>query len=380
MKIAFRYRVMLKNKKNVDNIFVIDYNLTIKTNHKINMVAIHFNIKKQRKDIMLKMEDVAKLANVSTATVSRVLSNNKNVSHKTREKVLEIINQLEYKPNKLASNFRKKTSETVAVILPDIENPFFAEIIKGCRDEALKNGFHLLLCDTSNSVEQEKEFTELVKERFVDGIILATARMPKGEIYNLSQEIPVVLACEYVESYEIPTVSIDNVTAAREATEYLLDQGHKRIGIITGPLEVIVSRDRVKGYRQALLLRDIPVQDFFIQEGDFSVKSGYDIMMKFLASEQKPTAIFASSDAMALGALKACKNKGLRVPDDISIIGFDDIPLCTLVEPELTTISQPKYEMGCQAMKMLLNIIDKNDLQQKQIVLPHKLIIRQTTN
>ncbi|UOF90355.1 LacI family transcriptional regulator [Fodinisporobacter ferrooxydans] len=329
---------------------------------------------------MLKMEDVAKIANVSTATVSRVLSNNKNVSKKTKEKVLKVINQLEYKPNRLASNFRKKTSETIAVILPDIANPFFSEIVKGFRDEALENGYHLLLCDTGNSAAQEKEFVELVKERFVDGIILATARMPKDEIYKLSQEIPVVLACEYVESYEIPTVSIDNVSAAREATEYLIDQGHTRIGFITGPLEIILSRDRVKGYRQALLLREIPIHDFLIQEGDFSVKSGYDIMTKFLANEQKPTAIFASNDEMAIGAMKACKSKGLRIPDDISIIGFDDVPISTLVEPELTTVSQPKYEIGSQAMKMLLNIIETNDLKQKQIVLPHKLMIRQTTH
>jgi LacI family transcriptional regulator, repressor for deo operon, udp, cdd, tsx, nupC, and nupG len=328
---------------------------------------------------MLKMEDVAKVANVSTATVSRVLANNKNVSQKTRERVMEVINQLEYKPNRLAANFRKKSSETIAVILPDIANPFFSEIVKGFRDEALNNGYQILLCDTGNSTDQEAEFVELVKEKFVDGIILATARMPKEEIYKLSQEIPVVLACEYIESYEIPTVSIDNVTAAREATEFLAKQGHQRIGCITGPLDVILSRDRVKGYRQALLLNELPIHDFLIQEGDFSVKSGFDIMMKLLASEEKPTAVFASSDEMAVGVIKACKNKGLRIPEDISVIGFDDVPLCTLVEPEITTIHQPKYEMGCEAMKMLLTMIGTNDLNQKRIVLPHQLIIRQST-
>ncbi|WCK56450.1 LacI family DNA-binding transcriptional regulator [Aneurinibacillus sp. Ricciae_BoGa-3] len=328
---------------------------------------------------MLKMEDVARLANVSTATVSRVLSNNKNVSNKTRKKVLDIINQVEYKPNRLAANLRKNTSETVAVILPDIANPFFAEIVKGFRDEALKSGYYILLCDTGNNTRQEEEFVKLVKERLVDGIILATARMAKDEIYKLSQEIPVVLACEYIDDYEIPTVSIDNISAAREATEYLIEQGHTEIGLITGPLDVILSRDRVKGYRQALLLHDLPFRDFFIQEGDFSVKSGYEIMMKYLAHEHKPTAIFASSDEMAVGALKACKSKGLRIPDDICIIGFDDIPLCTLVEPELTTVAQPKYEIGSQAMKMLLNIIERKGLVQKQMVLPHQLMIRQTT-
>jgi LacI family transcriptional regulator, repressor for deo operon, udp, cdd, tsx, nupC, and nupG len=328
---------------------------------------------------MSKMEDVAKLANVSTATVSRALANKGNVSKKTREKVLKAIEHLEYKPNRLAANFRKKTSETIAVILPDISNPFFSEIVKGIKAEASKCGYYILLCDTGNDVDLEEEFVTLVKEKFVDGIVLATARMPKEEIYKLSQEIPVILACEYIEDYEVPTVSIDNVTAAREATEYLINQGHKQIGLLTGPLEIILCRDRIKGYRQALLLNEIPIKDFLIQEGDFSVKSGYDIMLKLLSGEEKPTAIFASSDEMASGAMKACKSKGLRIPEDISIIGFDDIPLCELVEPELTTIHQPRFEIGLEAMKMLLNIIEKKELKQTRLVLPHQLKIRKST-
>jgi LacI family transcriptional regulator, repressor for deo operon, udp, cdd, tsx, nupC, and nupG len=329
---------------------------------------------------MSKMEDVAKLANVSTATVSRVLSNNINVSKKTREKVLKVIEQLEYKPNRHASNFRKQTTGSIAIILPDISNHFFSEIVKGVKDEVMKKGYQVLLCDTSNSVEQELEYVELVKEGFVDGVILATVKLPKETVCRLSQEIPLVLACEYIEGYEeIPTVSIDNVSAAREATDYLIKLGHNQIGFITGSLENVLNRDRIKGYRQALLLNDLPVQDVLIQEGDFSLKSGYDMTMKLLANKEKPTAIFTANDEMAVGALKACKNKGLEVPDDISIMGFDDISLTTLVEPELTSVSQPKYELGSVAMKMLFDIIEKKELKQKQIVLPHKLVIRNST-
>ncbi|WP_406678658.1 LacI family DNA-binding transcriptional regulator [Moorella sp. ACPs] len=327
---------------------------------------------------MVKMTEVAKLAGVSPSTVSRVLSNSPYVSEETRQRVLEAVKLLEYKPNRLASNLRKMSSKTIVVVLPDITNPFFARILQGLEDVARENGYHVLLGDTGNNLKLEKDFIDLVRERFVDGLILATARIRKEEILAISQEMPVVLACEYVEGYDIPTVSIDNISAARQATEHLINLGHKRIGFITGPLGVILSRDRLKGYRQALLLHEIPIDESLIQEGDFSVKSGYDIMMKFLAVNPPPTAVFASNDEMAVGAMKAIKHKGMRVPDDVAVIGFDDIPLCTLVEPELTTIAQPKYEIGTHAMDMLLKIIKKEELVNKQIVLAHHLVVRES--
>ncbi|WP_413300941.1 LacI family DNA-binding transcriptional regulator [Bacillus sp. 1P10SD] len=327
---------------------------------------------------MVAIVDVAKMAKVSTATVSRVLTNNKNVSPKTRAKVLEAVNQLEYKPNRLASNLRKMSSNTVMAVVPDITNPFFSSILQGFKDVALANGYHVLLGDTGNSLEQERNYINLVKERVVDGLILATARLPKEEILAASQEIPVVLACEYIDGFDIPTVSIDNVSAAREAVEYLIHLGHRRIGLITGPLSVILSRDRVKGYYQALNLNEIQIEGVLIQEGDFTVHSGYETMLKLLALEDPPTAVFATNDEMAAGAIKAIKQKGFEVPKDISIIGFDDIPLCGLIEPELTTISQPRYDVGYQAMQMLLNTIKKEELIRKQIVLPHRLMHRNT--
>lgn len=327
---------------------------------------------------MVKITDVAKMANVSTATVSRVISNKRNVNSKTRERVLETINQLEYKPNRLASNLRKMSSKTVMVVVPDITNPFFSSILQGFKDVALENGYHVLLGDTGNSLEQERNFINLVKERVVDGVILTTARLPKEEILSVSQEIPVVLACEYIDGFDIPTVSIDNVSAARQAVEYLISLGHRRIGMITGPLGVILSKDRVKGYYQALNLHEIPIDGVLIQEGNFSVKSGYETMLKLLALEAPPSAVFATNDEMAVGAIKAIKQKGLSVPKDISVIGFDDIPLCELIETELTTIVQPKYDMGYQAMRMMLSIINKGNLTRKQIVLPHRLMVRKT--
>lgn len=326
------------------------------------------------------MDDVAKLAEVSTATVSRVLSNHANVSQKTKERVLNAINELGYKPNRLASNLRKNKSSSIAVIIPDLSNTIFSDVVKGIKDEALEEGYHILLFESGNSIEQELEYVELVKEKFADGIILVTARMLKEEICRLSAEVPLVLACDYVEGYAVPTVSIDNTSAARAATEYLIRLGHEKIGLITGPLDMILSRDRVKGYRQAMLLHEKPIADFYIQEGDFTAKSGYDLTLKFLANHERPTAIFASNDEMAVGAIRACKDKGIAVPAEISILGFDDIPLGTWIEPKLSTVSQPNYDIGKHAIRMLFDIIHKKERSEKQIVLPFQILPRETTD
>ena len=327
---------------------------------------------------MVKMSEVAQLAKVSTSTVSRVLSNAPYIAEETRQRVLEAVKALNYRTNRLASNFRKRSSKTVVVVLPDITNVFFSKIVQGFQKVARESDYHVLLGDTGNSLQVEKEFIDLVKERFVDGLILTTARVPKEEIEAISQVMPVVLACEYLQGYDIPTVSIDNIGAAQEATEHLIKLGHKRIGFITGPLSIILSRDRLKGYRQAMLSNEIFVDESLIQEGDFTVESGYSITMKLLTANSLPTAIVASNDEMAVGAMKAIKKTGLRIPEDVAVIGFDDIPLCTLVEPELTTIAQPKYDIGCQAMELLLKIITGGFLESRQIVLPHKLQIRQS--
>lgn len=327
---------------------------------------------------MAKMSEVAKLAQVSPSTVSRVLSDSSYIAEETRNRVLEAVKTLDYKPNRLASNLRKMSSKTVVVVLPDITNPFFARIVQGMQQVARREGYHVLLGDTENSLRYEKDFINLVQERMVDGLILTTARISKEEILAISQVVPVVLACEYIEGYDVPTVSIDNVSAARQMAEHLIQLGHKKIGFISGPLGVILSRDRLKGYQQALQYHDIDIDHALIQEGEFTIQSGQNLMNKFLALSERPTAVCASSDHMAVGAIQAIKAQGLRVPEDIAVVGFDDIHLCTVVEPNLTTIAQPKYELGVKAMEMLLALLTGKELERRQIVLPHQLVIRQS--
>ncbi|MGC5325086.1 LacI family DNA-binding transcriptional regulator [Brevibacillus sp. SYSU BS000544] len=327
---------------------------------------------------MAKMTDVAKKAGVSVATVSRVLTGKDNILDETRKKVLLAVEELNYRPNKLARNLRKLESKTIVAVVPDISNIFFSDIIRGIETVAQQNGYYVLLGNTHNDIQSEIDYIEMVKEKLADGVILLTARIPKEEIISISQELPVVLACEYVDGADIPTVTIDNISSARKVVNHLVALGHQRIGFISGPLNVILSRDRLKGYRQALLAHDIPVDESLIQEGDFRIESGYQMASRLLALSQPPTAIFAANDEMAIGAIQSIKEKGFQVPQDIAVVGFDNIRITTIVEPALTTVNQPKFAIGCKAMEILLKIMNNEPIERKQIVLDDELVIRQS--
>lgn len=327
---------------------------------------------------MVRISDVAKLANVSTATVSRVLSNSGNVKKETTEKVLEAIQKLNYQPNILARQLRKLETKTILVVVPDITNTFFSKVLRGIEQVAIENDYEVLLGDTVNNVERERGYLDIIRQKKADGMILLTARLESHSLEEIASDFPVVLACEYLEGSKIPTVSIDNISSARKATEYLINLGHRRIGFISGPLNIILSRDRLKGFRQAMAQHNIPIESFLVQEGDFSFESGYNMMMKFLALDQPPTAVFAANDEMAIGAIKAIKSNGLHVPDDISVVGFDDIKFASIYEPALTTISQPMFEIGKKAMELLIKLINKDKLEKNQYILEDQLVIRET--
>jgi LacI family transcriptional regulator, repressor for deo operon, udp, cdd, tsx, nupC, and nupG len=188
----------------------------------------------------------------------------------------------------------------------------------------------------------------------------------------------VVLACEYLEGSRIPTVSIDNISSARKMTEHLIQLGHRRIAHLSGPMHVILSRDRLKGYQQAMATYELDLDPVLIQEGDFSYASGFNLTEKLLALQTPPTAIFAANDEMAIGAIKAIKQQGLRVPDDIAVAGFDDIQMSSIFEPALTTIAQPVFEIGSTAMELLVRLMEKKEVMKQRFVLEDRLIIRQS--
>ena len=282
---------------------------------------------------MVRIADVAKMANVSTATVSRVISNAGTVKKETANKVLEAIDKLNYKPNMLARQLRRLETQTILVVIPDITNTFFSNVLRGIESVATAYGYQVLLGDAQNIVERERSYLDNLGQRKADGVILLTARTDQKVLEELSEQYPVVLACEYYEGSNLPTVSIDNISSARKATEYLISLNHKKIAHISGPLKVVVGRDRLKGYHQAMAHHGLHVESLLVQEGDFSYESGFNLMKKLLMLDEIPTAVFAANDVMAMGAIKAAKSKGIRIPDDLSVIGFDDIKFASIFEP-----------------------------------------------
>lgn len=325
---------------------------------------------------MVRIVDVAKKANVSTATVSRVLSKSETVKKDTTQRVLEAIESLNYQPNILARQLRRLETKTILVVVPDITNTFFSKVLRGIESVAIESGYQVLLGDALNNVERESGYLNILQQKKADGMILLTARVDGQVVEDIAKQYPVVLACEYTEGSEIPTVSIDNISSARKATDHLINLGHKRIGFLSGPFNSVLGRDRYKGFKQAMAQHSLTVESYLVQEGDFSFESGFNLMKKFLALDVPPTAVFAANDEMAIGAIKAIKSKGLSVPEDISVVGFDDIKFASIFEPALTTIAQPSFEIGKKAMELLIKIINKDELEKNQYILEDKLVVR----
>ncbi|MBU7591378.1 LacI family DNA-binding transcriptional regulator [Metabacillus halosaccharovorans] len=327
----------------------------------------------------MKMSDVAKLANVSPATVSRVLSNPDLVSKETREKVMEVINKVNYKPHIVARQFRTKETKIILVVVPDITSAFFSKVLRGIEHVAVQNDYQVILGDTENDTEREQEYINLLLQKQADGMVLLTARQDKTQLEEIAEHFPMVLACEYMDGLNVPTVSIDNISSARKATEHLIQQGHTKIAHITGPINVILSRDRLRGFQQAMMSHDLEIDSAYIQEGDFTFESGYHQMLKLLALETPPSAVFVFNDEMAMGVIKAVKDSHLSIPEDVAVVGFDNIKMSSVIEPNLTTINQPKYEIGKKAMELLLKLINGESLQKKKFVMKDELIVRESS-
>ncbi|TFE00624.1 LacI family DNA-binding transcriptional regulator [Jeotgalibacillus salarius] len=327
---------------------------------------------------MVKMVDVARLANVSTATVSRVLRNPESVKEHTRLKVLNSIEELNYQPNVLARHFRRNKTNTILVIVPNIANTIFSQIVRGIEATASEKNFRVLLGNTNRDVEKEYDFLNLLHQRQVDGLILLSGKIDHDILSELKDKYPLVLASEYVDDVEIATVCIDNIKSSFEATEHLIKQGHKRIGHISGPMNSLLSFDRLSGYNQALKEYHIDESKDLIREGDFSYETGYQQMCELLILPEPPTAVFAANDEMAMGAINASKKKGLSVPKDLAVVGFDNIRFSSIFDPGVTTIAQPAVEMGNIAMELLLQKLDDPDFENKRITLKSELIIRES--
>lgn len=325
------------------------------------------------------IRDVAELAGVHPSTVSRVINNDSRISEKTKNKVLLIIKKLEYTPNAIARGLKIKRTYTLGMLIPDITNPFFAEIARGVEDAANANGFNIILCNTDDKLKKERIYLEILKGKRVDGLILGTAHIKDKSIIELEKKkFPYILLSRNIEGLDKNCVIVDDVAGGIMVTEYLIKLGHRRIAHITGPPTVRAANNRLEGYKFALEKHQIEYHEELVKEGDFRIKGGYQVMKRFLKLAEPPTAIFAANDLLALGAMQAIQREKYHIPEDFCIIGFDDIRLASFVYPPLTTIRQPMLEMGALAVKMLLKIIEEGEFNQRKIVLKSKLIIRES--
>ena len=330
------------------------------------------------------IKEVARLANVSIATVSRCVNTPEKVTEKTRLKVQEAIRKTGYSPNTLAQSFRRGRTNLVMVVLPSIGDPFFTDVMRGIRTAAKAKGYSVLIEETQFNTMTADEIGTMLVSRQTDGIILLASMSPFGtEILSATsrRRLPIVIGCETVspELSDFPSVHIDNVVAAREATNYLIAMGHKRVALIYGQETSLLTRDREYGYRAAMREANLPIEEGWVVEGELTLYGAIRATRNLLSHEHRPTAIFCANDEMAIGALHAIKSAGLTVPGDISLVGFDDIRYAEVLDPPLTTIGQPAEEIGERVMyRLCREIDDKRAGTQEPEIVPHKLIVRQS--
>jgi LacI family transcriptional regulator len=321
--------------------------------------------------------DVAREAGVSYATVSRVINNKGSINPKTRERVMRAVTKLGYVVNQQARSLAGGRSQVVGLVVPGVDNAYIGEIIRGIDEELADESYDLMLYTTHRRKTRESTYVATLTQGLADGLLLVLPRAAGAYLDTLRRRgFPYVLIDHQGIDDAGPSVGATNRRGGYDATRYLIELGHRRIGFITGTLDLRCSTDRLDGYRAALAEYNIYADPALIREGDFLQPSGYAGARELLALPEPPTAIFASNDVSAFGVMEAARDCGLRIPEDISIVGFDDIPQASHVNPTLTTVRQPLEQMGHLATRMLLETIRDRARPPERIELPTELIIR----
>jgi LacI family transcriptional regulator len=323
--------------------------------------------------------DVAEKAGVSFGTVSRVINNDIHVRPETRERVQGVMQKLGYTANRQARSLAGGRSNIIGVLVPDLGTGYIGEIIRGIDAELSLTDLDLILYTTHRTASKEANYVANLAKGMVDGLLLVLPRSPADYTGTLTNRgVPFVLIDHQGIGRDCPAVGATNWQGAYHATEYLIKLGHTRIGFITGSMDLGCADERLEGYRSALRTYHLPNEPELIYEGTFFQPDGYAGATALLNLAHPPTAIFASNDVMAMGAMDAVRNRGLRVPDDISIVGFDDIPQASVMRPGLTTVSQPLEKMGRVATQMLLDLFRNKEKTDNRIELPTELVIRES--
>ena len=310
-------------------------------------------------------------------TVSRVVNNKDDVSQATRNRVMDVIEQLNYRPSSIARGLATQRTGTLGVVVPDISNPFFASIVRSAEEEAYAKGYSVFLGNTNEDPERELAVLQSLEDKHVDGLILCSSRLEDEALFDILEHFPTaVLVFRERKDAGVGAFTVDDVFGGQEAIEHLLKSGHRNIGLISGPPISLSAFGRLKGYQTALQAADIPINDSWIRHCHPVVEGGQETAYELLKHHPDVTALFCHNDLVAVGALQACAELGLRVPEDIAIIGYDDIRLAALVSPALTTLHVPMAEIGTKTMQMLLEQVEIETAAPKEVQLKPELIVR----
>jgi LacI family transcriptional regulator len=327
------------------------------------------------------IRDVAKQAGVAPITVSRVINNSGYVSASTRSRVEAAIAELGYVPNRLARSLRLKRTNALALVVTDITNPFWTTVVRGVEDAANQAGFTVILCNTDESSAKQDDYLQVLLQKRVDGILFVPAASAAEPVDLVQRQgVPIVVLDRQVPGAQVDVVRGDSEGGAYQLTRHLLDLGHRCISILSGPETVSTSVERVTGYCRALREAGLDEDAERVQYGLFTQQSGYRSAQEALERAPRPTALFAGNNFIAIGALRALRNAGLRVPEDISLVSFDDLTPDLLIEPFLTVADQPAYEMGRQATQLLVDRLSEPSANgYQEIVLPAEIIVRRSS-
>jgi len=333
---------------------------------------------------MVKNKDVALRAKVSVATVSRVMNQSGYVSEETKELVLKTFNELANEDSIFSQSISNRKTNIIGVVIPDIANPFFAEVIKGISVVADKHNVSLLVCNTEERIEKELKYLELFKTNTILGLLITpkTDQVQYNSQYLYQLEVlgvPIVLIDRGINLSHFNSVFVNNVTGSYDAVNALISEGHEKIAIISGPMSSKPGRERFYGYENAMRVNNMEINDEYVFFGDFKLESGYEITKNILELNDRPTAIFASNNMMALGSVKALIENGIKIPDDMAFIGFDDVDMFEIMNLNISTVSRPTVKMGEVAAEMLFDLIGDKQVKHtsiKEILLETRLVLR----
>ncbi|MBM7715250.1 catabolite control protein A [Siminovitchia sp. FSL H7-0308] len=325
--------------------------------------------------------DVAREANVSMATVSRVVNGNPNVKPATRKKVLEVIDRLEYRPNAVARGLASKKTTTVGVIIPDVANIFYAELARGIEDIATMYKYNIILSNSDQNVNKELHLLNTMLGKQVDGIVVMSQNITDEFVQELKRSpVPIVLAGSIESSNSLPSVNIDYRQATFDATTHFIEKGHKNIAFVMGPMRDLINHGhKLVGYKEAMEQAGLEFKEEYVIEGEYTYDTGLEAWQKMKQLDPRPTAVVSGDDEMALGVLHGAQDDGLSIPNDLEVITSDNTKLTLMVRPQLTTIVQPLYDIGAVSMRLLTKYMNKEKVQDNVVVLPHRLETRGST-